>query len=474
MKKYIIALTAFALLGCSDEDYADLNVDPTTPSSVPASFLFTNGTKSMFDQMGSTSVNLNVFRLFSQYWTETQYIEETNYDIRNRSIPDTHWNIFYTNVLYDLKLAKEQVMSDTEIMEDQKNNQLAMITCIEVYAWQQLVDTFGNIPYSEALMGGENTVPKYDDAATIYEDLLSKISTAYGQLNSNDNGFDNDFIYGNDISKWKKLAASIKFKLAMQLADVNTPLSKSHAEEAYNWGLISSNADNFTLQYENNPTNANPLYADLVLSGRQDFVPADTYVDYLNDLEDPRRTVFFDDNIIPYVGGIYGSTNTYTDFTHIGDLFYTADLPGVLLDYSEISFLLAEAAERGYAVSGSAATHYTNAITANMEYWGIDASDISTYLSRSDVDYNSAPGSWREKIGKQFWIAMYNRGFEGWTAWRKYDAPQLNLPAATQTPVPLRFTYPVRELQLNQANYEQASSAIGGDTQQTKLFWDVN
>src|SRR5690606_29985680 len=138
MKKYIIAITAFALLGCSDEDYAELNVDPTAPSNVPASFLFTNGTKSLFDQMGSTSVNLNVFRLFSQYWTETQYIEETNYDIRNRSIPDTHWNIFYTNVLYDLKLAKESVLNDTEIMDDKRNNQLAMITCIEVYAWQQL------------------------------------------------------------------------------------------------------------------------------------------------------------------------------------------------------------------------------------------------------------------------------------------------------------------------------------------------
>jgi len=474
MKKYIIVTIALAIMGCSDEEYANLNVDPTSPSSVPASFLFTNGTKSLFDQMGSTSVNLNVFRLFSQYWTETQYIEETNYDIRNRAIPDTHWNIFYTNILYDLKLAKESVTNDPEIMDDQRGNQLAMITCMEVYAWQQMVDTFGDIPYSEALMGAENTVPKYDDAATVYSDLLEKITAAYNQFDGNAIGFENDFVFGNDISKWKKLAASIKFKIAMQLADVNPSLSKQSAEDAYNKGLIASNADNFILRYENNPTNANPLYADLVLSGRQDFIPANTYVDYLNNLEDPRRAVFFDDNIIPYIGGIYGSTNTYTDFTHIGDVFYKADLEGDLLDFSEISFLLAEAAERGYAVAGSAASHYTAAVTANMEYWGIEASEISAYLSRADVDYNSAPGTWKEKIGKQFWIAMYNRGFEGWTVWRKFDAPQLNLPDATNNPVPVRFTYPVREMQLNEANYNAASSAIGGDEQSTKLFWDIH
>src|SRR5690554_2697781 len=474
MKKYIIVTIALAFMGCSDEEYANLNIDPTSPSTVPASFLFTNGTKSLFDQMGSTSVNLNVFRLFSQYWTETQYIDETNYNIRNRSIPDTHWNIFYTNILYDLKLAKESVISDTEILEDQRANQLAMITCIEVFAWQQMVDTFGDIPYSEALMGAENTVPKYDDAATIYSDLLDKITTAYNQFDSGAKGFEIDFIYGNDISKWKKLAASIKFKIAMQLADVNPSLSKQHAEAAFNAGIIASNDDNFILRYENNPTNANPLYADLVLSGRQDFIPANTYVDYMNDLEDPRREVFFDDNITPYIGGIYGATNTYTDFTHIGEVFYKADLEGVLLDFSEISFLLAEATERGYAVSGNAASHYSAAITANMEYWGVEASEISTYLSRADVDYNSAPGTWREKTGKQFWIAMYNRGFEGWTVWRKFDAPQLNLPAATNNPVPVRFTYPVREMQLNEANYNAASSAIGGDEQSTKLFWDVN
>lgn len=473
MKKFIItSIAALSLFACTNDDYANLNVDPKNPTEVPGSFLFTNGVKSLFDQMGSTSVNRNIFRLVAQHWTESQYVEETNYDIRNRSIPDFHWNEMYNDVLYDLKKAKESIDADESLQAGEKANQKAIIEIIEVYTWQQLVDTFGNVPYSEALQGVDEITPAYDDAATIYSDLLTRITNAYNSFDESSEGFENDFVFNNNISKWKKIAASLKFKLAMRLADANPSLSRTHAEAAYGMGLISSNADNFALNYEASTANANPLYADLVLSGRQDFLPADTFVNYLNDVEDPRRSVYFDDNKTPYVGGVYGDFNTYTDYTHIGTVFFQPDLKGNIMDYSEISFLLAEASERGYAVGSSAAAYYTQGITASMNYWGVADADIATYLARPDVAYATAAGDWKQKIGKQFWIAMYNRGFEAWSVWRKYDAPALALPAATQTPVPFRFTYPLREVNLNSENVAAAASAIGGDTQQTKIFWD--
>lgn len=472
MKKIIIgSLVALSLASCSDS-FEDLNVDPKNPAEVPGSFLFTSGVKSMFDQMGSTSVNSNIFRLVAQHWTETQYVTETNYDIRNRALPEAHWNTMYGPVLYDLKKARESVIVDPNLKAGEKKNQLAFITIAQVYAWQQMVDLFGNIPYSRALEGVDNTRPVYDDAFTIYKDLLLKITAAYNDIDAGSGGLEKDFIYDGDMAKWKKLAASVRFKLAMRLADFDPALSKTEAEAAYNAGLIASNQDNFLLHYEDNTANANPLYADLVLSGRQDFVPSDTFVDYLNGLDDPRRSVYFDNNKTPYIGGIYGSLNDYADFTHLGSIFYTRDLKGDLMDYSEISFLLAEAKERGYNVGSSAADYYKQAIKASMEYWGVPTADVNTYLARPDVDYASAPGTWKEKIGKQFWIAMYNRGFEAWSVYRKYDAPGLRLPAETGRPVPKRFTYPVTESNLNSSNYNQAATAIGGDQQQTKLFWD--
>ncbi|AVK73278.1 SusD/RagB family nutrient-binding outer membrane lipoprotein [Chryseobacterium indologenes] len=472
MKKILVVFAVFSLASCTNDDYANLNVDPKNPSEVPGSFLFTGGIKRLFDQMGSTSVNNNIFRLVAQHWTESQYVNETNYNIKNRGISDAYWDTLYTRVLYNLKKAKEYIGNDQTLLAGVRQNQQSMITIVEVVTWQQLVDTFGNIPYTQALQGTSGTTPVYDDAFTIYKDLLQRINTAYNNLDTASKGFDNDFVYNNNIAKWKKLAASIKFRLAMRLADVDPSLSKTEAEDAYNKGLISSNADNFLLNYENNTANANPLYADLVLSDRQDFLPSDTFVDYLNELQDPRRTVFLDDNKTPYTGGIYGDFNNYTLYSHIGKVFFTPTLKGDLLDYSEISFLLAEAKERGYNVPLAADIYYTQGITASMEYWKLSASDITEYLARPDVGYTTAPGSWKQKIGKQFWIAMYNRGIDAWNVWRMYDAPSLKLPVATKTPVPKRFTYPVGEVNLNNLNYQQASSAIGGDQQQTKIFWD--
>jgi hypothetical protein len=68
---------------------------------------------------------------------------------------------------------------------------------------------------------------------------------------------------------------------------------------------------------------------------------------------------------------------------------------------------------------------------------------------------------------------LYNRGFESWTEWRRLDYPIFNVPAnKTYADIPTRFTYPVGEQTLNEANWKAASTAIGADKVNTKLFWD--
>ena len=116
--------------------------------------------------------------------------------------------------------------------------------------------------------------------------------------------------------------------------------------------------------------------------------------------------------------------------------------------------------------------HYENAISASFEYWLGSTEGVDAYLAQSDVAYSAS--NWEEVVAEQFWIAMFDNAFQGWYVWRKFDAPTLNIPTVTENPIPLRFTYPIREQNLNSANYQAASDAIGGDTQQTPLFWDVN
>jgi hypothetical protein len=147
-----------------------------------------------------------------------------------------------------------------------------------------------------------------------------------------------------------------------------------------------------------------------------------------------------------------------------------------MISYSEVEFLLAEAAERGYNVGGDAESHYNAAIEASMEEWGVSSDDATAYLANAAVAYSTASGDWRQKIGVQKWLAMYNLPFEGWTTYRLLDFTGiLNAPEGMSlADIPTRFIYPIEEATLNGPNYDAAASAIGGDKKTTKLFWDVH
>jgi hypothetical protein len=108
-----------------------------------------------------------------------------------------------------------------------------------------------------------------------------------------------------------------------------------------------------------------------------------------------------------------------------------------------------------------------------MQYWGVSDADAAAYLAQPAVAYATAGSTWKQKIGNQKWIGLFDRGIEGWNEWRRLDYPILNPPAGmTYADIPVRFPFPYNENKLNGANYTAASAAIGGDLVSTKLFWD--
>jgi len=474
--KYAVVLLAVGVTACH-KDLSDLNTNPKAATDVPAEPLFANAQKNLADILTTPNVNNNIFEFITQYWAATTYPQESRYDLGNRNIPQNWWTILYRDVLRDLNesirlLNEQEPITDIQITTRQ--NKLAVAKVVRVHAWSVLVNTFGDIPYTEALDIGVTT-PKYDDQQTIYYALLDSLDAAIAQLDDTGESFgSSDLIYHGDVSQWVKFANSLKLRLAMVIADVDPGKAKGMVEEAAPH-VFTSNADNAVFNYLSAPPNTNPIWTNLVQSNRNDFVPANTLVNQMNNLDDPRREAFFTlDPNGKYSGGIYGAGNTFANFSHVSEEITAPDFPTVIMDYAEVEFLLAEAVERGMAVGGTAAEHYNNAVSASIEYWGGSPEDADAYLSDPDVNYASAPGPWQRKIGTQQWIAMYLRGFDAWVVWRRLDYPALVKPPSAITDIPLRYTYPSNEQNLNQANYDAASAAIGGDAVTTKLFWDIH
>jgi hypothetical protein len=354
-----------------------------------------------------------------------------------------------------------------------KTNQIAIAGIMEVYTWSILVGTFGNVPYTKAL-DINNLFPEYDDAKTIYANLLTRLDADIASLNPAEKGFEanQDLVYGGSVAQWLKFAHTLKLRMAMLIADSDTPASQA-AVEAADANAFSSAADNAVFRYQSATPNNNPIWADLVQSKRQDFIASASLIDKLNALSDPRLKQYFspNDNGV-YVGGVNGSTNTYSSYARASSKVIAIDAPALLLDYVETEFYRAEAKERGYAVAGTAAEHYNNAIRASIKYWGGTDAEADTYLARPDVAYATATGTWEQKIGTQKWIALYNRGYETWTEIRRLDFPVLAPPTSPKSGYPTRYTYPTNEQTLNNKHYTTASSAIGGDKVDVKLFWD--
>ncbi len=482
MKKLILTISVFfLLLSCSD-DITNLNQDNKNPSAVPAEYLFSNAQKNLVDQMTSTNVNNNVFRLFVQQWTETTYTDESNYDITNRTIPDNHFRVLYRDVLKNLAESKKVLLSEVYVGTTQeiadKNtvriNKIALIDIYSAYCYSILVDTFGNVPYTEALDIENHPNPKYDDAKTIYKDLISKLTASVNSMNLTKGSFDTaDLIYGGDITKWKKFANSLRLKLAINLDDIDHTYASTQVLAAVTSGVITDSSDNAKLKYLSVQPNTNPIYVDVVASGRDDFIPTSTIIDKMNTLNDPRRSSYFSLTGTVYEGGTPGDGNPFDNFSHIGSQLLDPTFESLLIDNSEVEFLLAEAVERGIAVGGTASTHYTNAVTASLNYWNVSSTDIATYLAKPTVAYATASGTWKQKIGEQAYLGLYNRGFEAWTSYRRLDFPVLTAPAdAVISEVPKRYTYPAAEQTLNFTNSTAAAAAIGGDAMTTKLFWD--
>ena len=476
MKKRFISIVVLVLLisACTD-DITRFNDETKRASEVPPGSLFSNAVKTLSDGLASASVNVNIFRHFVNHWAQAVIQEEAQFNYVTRSINDAWWTRMYRDVLNDLKESARIITNDPTLNPNIKTNQLAIIDIMQVYTFNILVTTYGDIPYSKSL-DDQILFPVYDDAKTVNKELMIRLENDIAKLSTSAPGFTSseDIIFQGSVAKWISFANSLQVRMAMTISDIDNSLAKTAFEKA-NPNAINATSNNGFVKYFTAIPNNNPLYDQLVLANRTDYIAAKDLMDVLNSFEDPRKPGFFGvNNVGLYVGGVMGIPSDYPKMSKPSARVADPSAPNVLIDYVEMEFYRAEAKERGYNVTGSAESHYNNAIKASIQYWGGTDANADKYLLRSDVAYTTAAGGWKQKIGFQKWIALYNRPFEGWLEVRRLDFPKLTEPVNAFSGYPNRMKYPANEQQLNGTNYTNAAAKIGGDKSETKLYWDIN
>src|SRR6266576_30910 len=477
--RYKILSVFAALIGITAcGDLTSINQNPNGPEDVPPPSILPSVIQTLANNVdGVTSLNIRGGGLWVQYYSQIQYRDEDKFIVRSGTTGG--WGM-YSSVVED---AQRMIVKGEA---SNVPNWSAVGRILKSYAFSVMTDAMGDLPYSQALKGDTVLHPVYDTQQSIYDSLFANLALANSEFDfaGSATGFPNgDLMYGGSLGNWRKFANSLRLRLAMHLSNANATKAASEAAAAVAaaGGLFTSNADNAELMYLAGAPNQNPIYGDAHVGNRDEYGLSRSFVDTLNSWADPRLPVYAQ---IPPAGTPYrGLANGLLDgekidtldalkyISRIGALWReTPDAPLVLLGYSEVLFLKAEAAERGWIPGGSAAaaTYYHDGIVASFAQYGLLA-DTAAYLGQAKVGYDGAGATQAghlQQIAFQKWLALFMQGPEAWTEVRRTGVPTIvpgchaAMPSGARSN-PERLPYDDNEGVLNKANLDAAVAAQG-------------
>ena len=502
-KYFAIGVLLCSLAGC-DKDFEKTNTNPILVTSLDPAFTFANA------QMGSALVT---------YFFEMEIVQQVhtpftgtpsggNLNVQNDAAASMTFDALYGGPVKYLTDVINTTKADPE-----RTNLYNMARIWRAYVFQILVDTYGDVPYSEAGLAYTERInlPKYDKSEDIYADILKEVEEATKALDPSKSIETNDLFFHGDIGKWKKLGNSLLLRIGMRLTKVDPAKAEQIvkiAVEPGNGGLINSNEDNVLLAFNSTYTNPSVRF---VYSERANMYVGAPFVDYLQSTDDPRLKVIavkyeFPSNTLDNVGkedtdpahqqgmpygyndatistapGYPGKIGTAWKYSQFNRRTLTKiDAPAFFITYSQTQLLLAEAAFRGW-IPGNVADYYTSGVKANLDQ--MEQYDPSAKIPEpSQVAYLAANPFQMdralEQINTQYWISSFLNGKEVWANFRRSGYPAL-----TPNPYPAadpdvkggfihRLTYPSREASVNADNYKAAVARMGSDNLAKRIFWD--
>lgn len=494
MKKNInflfIIITGLVFSSCSKE-LQKINQNPNALESPDATTLLSNTIVSEFYD------NANMVWTLGNGYDQYMTFSQSYYDQATRYSPVTnepYWNAMYeaardANTLYGIGQKKTNPLL-----------QAAALT-LRSYAFAQLTELWGDIPFTQALQGDKGIyTPAYDNQQIVYNDIqygiLPSLKRADSLLKANPNGLiSGDLLYNSRVASWRKFINALRLRYLLRVSskmDVSAEMKsivsdgaimQSAQESAslklptvtpYNFVSLTERSGDFAVKYLNST-----LYNAFVATG-----------------DTARLTAYFTTNAnttsgSPFSFSNYGGMPIVVDATqeqvkqasNFNASFTTGTNPSLIkakiITYAEQEFILAEAALKGFIPGGSssAMSYYNNGVTGAYAEAGLSSTVANNYLSHSGVVFdNSSTASSLSQIITQKWISNINNGLEGWIEYRRTGYPGFQTGGSANLNnglIPSRFLYPTSEKTINSKNYITEMQALGGtETTNYKAWWE--
>lgn len=421
-------------------------------------------------------------------------------------------------------------------------NQKAIARILKVWNFAKITDSYGDIPYFQSCLPVEQavTTPKYDAQKDIYNDFFKELKEAVAGFDATKSSYGNaDLIYKGDIAKWRKFANSLRLRLALRLRYVDAATATAQMADLTEADLITSRTDDaFLANITDYPNHQNSLYNDLLARKKTVIKPpvAKTFLDILNNNNDPRLNVFCDTvkGVYPQIpdyhylkfrgyplltggnpqeGFAYGSNTT----SQWSDLLWVKIRKFYMYKASETYFNLAEAAlfslktgdaqayykqgitlamaetkqmytdalpqlaeVVGYFNSGSPQAQIDAALAIDIKQKNITQAQIDNFLNTAPVVTLTGTNEQKlEQIINQKMIALFPMEQEGWNDERRTGYPRI-LVGVDNGPLhghmPRRYPWPGSELLVNTAQYNIALASLKGlpDERTTNIWWEAN